>query len=117
MSQAPTAGRTAELAAIRAAYDRSLDHGPVTVLVSGEAGIGKSRLVAAAVAELPGDPMVHSGYCLELGTGSAPYTPFVGIVHELEGTVPRMSGLLTGTPAGEPPLGRAALLGGPVLSS
>ncbi|MFC9689351.1 AAA family ATPase [Kribbella sp. NPDC056951] len=113
------AGRTAELSAVRTAYDRATDRGPVTVLISGEAGIGKSLLTASAVADLPGGPTVLTGNCLELGTGSAPYTPFISIVRELETLLgpesaqPGLSGLLTGAgPRTEDQFGRVALLAG-----
>lgn len=76
-------GRVAERAALRSAYDRARTGRSVTVLVSGEAGIGKSRLVAAGVAEFPGDPLVLTGGCLELGTDGAPYVPFVAILRDL----------------------------------
>ncbi|MEW9555477.1 helix-turn-helix transcriptional regulator [Nonomuraea sp. NPDC050783] len=76
-------GREEEAAALRAAYERARSGRPVTVLVSGEAGIGKSRLVSTAVRALPGDPLVVSGGCLELGAEGAPYVPFVAVLREL----------------------------------
>ncbi|WP_157979856.1 helix-turn-helix transcriptional regulator [Kribbella monticola] len=77
-------GRTIELAAITAAYERCRSGEAVTVLVSGEAGIGKSRLVTAVLSELAeSQPLVLTGGCLELGADSAPYVPFVGILRDL----------------------------------
>ncbi|MEU4821298.1 AAA family ATPase [Actinomadura sp. NPDC023710] len=76
-------GRNDEIAALRAAYDGARAGTPGTVLVSGEAGIGKSRLVATAVGELPGDPLVLSGGCLELGSEGTPYVPFVAVLRDL----------------------------------
>ncbi|GLY77874.1 helix-turn-helix transcriptional regulator [Actinoallomurus iriomotensis] len=76
-------GRASESAAVRAAYERALARRPVTVLVSGEAGIGKSRLVATVAGTLPGEPLVLSGGCLELGAEGAPYVPFVAILRDL----------------------------------
>ncbi|HEY3503724.1 MAG TPA: AAA family ATPase [Actinocatenispora sp.] len=108
-------GRDAELAAVRAAYRRCRRGEPVTVLVSGEAGIGKSRLVATATAGLPGDPLVLSGGCLELGAEGAPYVPFVAILRQLvralgrarvDALLPLDSSALAGwLPGGEPPPG------------
>ncbi|WP_433605757.1 helix-turn-helix transcriptional regulator [Dactylosporangium sp. CA-139114] len=72
-------GRAAETAVLRSAYERA----PATVLVTGEAGIGKSRLVGDAVRDLPGDPLVLAGACLELGAEGAPYVPFVAVVRDL----------------------------------
>ncbi|MDX6262967.1 MAG: hypothetical protein QOH84_4655 [Kribbellaceae bacterium] len=76
-------GRSAEYAALVAAYERVRQGEAVTVLVSGEAGIGKSRLVSTVTAELPGDPLVLTGGCLELGADSAPYVPFVAVLRDL----------------------------------
>jgi DNA-binding CsgD family transcriptional regulator/tetratricopeptide (TPR) repeat protein len=76
-------GRDDEIAVLRGAYERARAGHPRTVLVAGEAGIGKSRLVAAAVRELPDDPPVLSGGCLELGAEGAPYVPFVAVLRDL----------------------------------
>ncbi|TDP94931.1 ATP-binding protein [Labedaea rhizosphaerae] len=76
-------GREAERAAITAAFDRARAGRAGTVLVRGEAGIGKSRLVSTVVAELAGEPLVLSGGCLEFGADGAPYVPFVAVVREL----------------------------------
>ncbi|MFB9197597.1 AAA family ATPase [Actinomadura verrucosospora] len=76
-------GRDDEIAVLRAAYERSRAGIPATLLVSGEAGIGKSRLVATAVGDLPGDPLVLSGGCLELGSEGTPYVPFVAVLRDL----------------------------------
>src|SRR5438034_2251766 len=76
-------GREAETAAMRLAYERARSGRPATVLVTGEAGIGKSRLVADALRDLPGEPLVLPGACLELGAEGAPYVPFVAIVRGL----------------------------------
>lgn len=76
-------GRSAEYAALAAAYERVRQGEAVTVLVSGEAGIGKSRLVTTVTADLPGDPLVLTGGCLELGADGAPYVPFVAILRDL----------------------------------
>ncbi|MEV4314289.1 AAA family ATPase [Actinocrispum sp. NPDC049592] len=77
--QGPWVGRADEVAAVRAAYSRA----PGVVLISGEAGIGKSRLVSTVTASLPGAPLVLSGGCLELGAEGAPYLPFVSVLRDL----------------------------------
>jgi DNA-binding CsgD family transcriptional regulator len=76
-------GRAREITALRQAYEQARLGRAVTMLVLGEAGIGKSRLVSSAVAEFPGDPTVLVGGCLELGADAAPYVPFVAIVRSL----------------------------------
>nr|WP_042197343.1 AAA family ATPase [Kibdelosporangium sp. MJ126-NF4]CEL22895.1 regulatory protein [Kibdelosporangium sp. MJ126-NF4]CTQ90035.1 regulatory protein [Kibdelosporangium sp. MJ126-NF4] len=74
-------GRGAELGVLRACYDRL----PEVVLVSGEAGIGKSRLVSAFTAELADGPRLLGGGCLELGAEGSPYVPFLPIMRDLTG--------------------------------
>ncbi|WP_433296254.1 ATP-binding protein [Actinoplanes sp. CA-030573] len=76
-------GRETETAALRSAYERVRSGRPATVLVTGEAGIGKSRLVADVLRDLPGEPLVLTGACLELGAEGAPYVPFVAVVRGL----------------------------------
>ena len=75
-------GRATEQETLLAAYERCRQGEAVTVLVSGEAGIGKSRLIAAMTAELK-HAMVLTGGCLELGADSAPYVPFVAVLRDL----------------------------------
>ncbi|MFF0264565.1 ATP-binding protein [Kribbella sp. NPDC004536] len=75
--------RRTELDALRGAYERACAGEPVTVLVSGEAGIGKSRLVSTAVAGCAGEPMVLTGGCLELGAEGTPWVPFLAILRNL----------------------------------
>src|ERR1700719_5150872 len=69
-------GRDAELARLRALlHDAAAGHA-VTGLVSGDAGIGKSRLVdeAMQIAERDGFTVL-CGQCAEIGD-SVPYLPF-----------------------------------------
>ncbi|GAA0909377.1 hypothetical protein GCM10009558_097650 [Virgisporangium aurantiacum] len=76
-------GRASELAALRSAYERARSGGPAAVLVSGEAGMGKSRLVTSAVHDLPGEPLVLVGGCLEFGAQGSPFVPFIAVVRDL----------------------------------
>src|SRR4051812_891966 len=45
-------GRADEVAALVDAYSRAVDGQPAVVLIGGEAGVGKSRLVAEATARM-----------------------------------------------------------------
>jgi DNA-binding CsgD family transcriptional regulator/tetratricopeptide (TPR) repeat protein len=74
-------GRDAELAAVAAAYARAKEAQPTALLVAGDAGIGKSRLVAEFRATAA-DALVLVGRCLDL-VPAAPYGPFVSILRSL----------------------------------
>jgi DNA-binding SARP family transcriptional activator len=66
----PLMGRTRELAYLQASFNRVASGGTTElVLVVGEAGIGKSRLVATFCALLPGETCVFRGRCLSYGDG------------------------------------------------
>src|SRR6201986_4210234 len=69
-------GRDAELARLRGLLQDAAAGRAVTGLVSGDAGIGKSRLVAEAmqIAERDGFTVL-CGQCAEIGD-SVPYLPF-----------------------------------------
>ena len=71
-------GRVAELAVLDAAFERVLAGRPSAVLIGGEAGVGKSRLVSefAARARAAGAARVLYGYCLELSADGLPFAPF-----------------------------------------
>jgi DNA-binding NarL/FixJ family response regulator len=69
-------GRDAELARLRALLGDAADGRAVTALVSGDAGVGKSRLVAEAMRIAADDGFtVLCGQCAEIGD-SVPYLPF-----------------------------------------
>lgn len=55
-----------------------------TIVIGGEAGIGKSRLVGVAI-EMAAErnDMALIGACLPTGSGSVPYAPFVEALREL----------------------------------
>jgi DNA-binding SARP family transcriptional activator/tetratricopeptide (TPR) repeat protein len=67
-ASAPLVGRSAELAGLRAAFDRVVETGrPQHVVLVGEAGIGKSRLIAGLVEGLPA--VVLQAACIPYGEG------------------------------------------------
>ena len=77
-------GRDEQMAALDAAFASVRQGGPSAVLLGGEAGVGKSRLVgefgrtaAAAGAR------VLTGGCLELGTDGLPFAPFTAVLRDL----------------------------------
>jgi len=84
-------GRGEELSALVAALDTAIEHGPAVALVAGEAGIGKSRLVAEFARSLGSGVRVVEGACAELGCDGLPYAPFVTVLRRLirvEGVLP-----------------------------
>ena len=71
-------GRSEELDRLQAVLEGAVA-GPVgTVLVGGEAGVGKTRLLREFSARATADGMrVLVGGCVDLGDGARPYDPFV----------------------------------------
>ena len=77
-------GRTDQLATLDAALAEAGHGGPATVLIGGEAGIGKSRLVSEFADRARGaGARVLTGGCLELGTDGLPFAPFTSVLREL----------------------------------
>ncbi|MFI9508243.1 ATP-binding protein [Nocardia sp. NPDC052566] len=73
-------GRTSELSALLDASAAPRIH---AALVSGEAGIGKSRLVAEFVARLGAEALVVTGRCPEFGNEGVPFAPFIAVLRGL----------------------------------
>jgi DNA-binding CsgD family transcriptional regulator len=81
-------GRDEQMAALEAAFANARQGGPAAVLLGGEAGVGKSRLVSEfGQAASAAGARVLIGGCLELGTDGLPFAPFTsvlrGLVHEM----------------------------------
>ncbi|MDQ2848196.1 MAG: AAA family ATPase, partial [Actinomycetota bacterium] len=84
-------GRTAELAELRkvlgtesgagaadsAATNLRAGSGQQAVLLAGDAGVGKSRLLAELVSGAHGSHTVLIGHCLDFAESAPPYLPFV----------------------------------------
>jgi DNA-binding CsgD family transcriptional regulator len=72
------------MAALDAAFDSVRQGGPTAVLLGGEAGVGKSRLVAEfGQAVTAAGARVLTGGCLELGTDGLPFAPFTAVLRDL----------------------------------
>ena len=89
----PLAGRTRERELLRRAIAGAVRGEPCTVLVHGEAGVGKTRLVTAVTqhARTAGYAVLW-GRCLRFGGASSPYLPFISALqrwlaegHDVEG--------------------------------
>jgi DNA-binding CsgD family transcriptional regulator/tetratricopeptide (TPR) repeat protein len=66
-------GRDADLARLNERLDEVRAGAPFTVIIGGEAGIGKTRLIREFQAGLPGDVRLLAGQCVDLGSVAAPY--------------------------------------------
>jgi DNA-binding CsgD family transcriptional regulator/tetratricopeptide (TPR) repeat protein len=83
-------GRSEELGRLRDALAQAEGGGPTAVIVGGEAGIGKTRLISEFIATLGGDARVLQGACLPLTDGLQPLAPVLEMLRPL--------GELPGTP-------------------
>jgi predicted ATPase len=78
-------GRAEQLEALHAALAAARGGEAATVLVSGEAGIGKTRLLTEFAARTSaGGTRVLIGNCIELGEGELPHAPLAAILRQLE---------------------------------
>src|SRR5215472_13207121 len=77
-------GRAAEMAALEAALDTVRQGGPAALLIGGEAGVGKTRLIGefTASARRSGGQVLVGG-CLELGIDGLPFGPFTAMLRDL----------------------------------
>jgi hypothetical protein len=77
----PLVGRTDEIATLRSALAGARAGTPATVLIGGEAGVGKSRLISEfTVTEQDAGARVLTGGCLELGADGLPFAPFTAVL-------------------------------------
>ncbi|MGK5170830.1 helix-turn-helix transcriptional regulator [Geodermatophilus sp. CPCC 205761] len=120
----PLVGRDDELARLLASVDRAQEGRACAVLLAGDAGVGKTRLLDE-LAVRAGDRgfRVLTGHCVDLGDVGLPYLPFVDLVRPVAGEPltaagqPALAGLLSGrAPVAVPdaPAGEAADLGRPL---
>jgi predicted ATPase len=116
-------GRVEELELLEAARVRAANGEPAVVLVGGEAGVGKTRLVTELTGRYVSEgTRVLAGGCVPVGDGALPYAPIVealrvlasdlgvGAVRELVGpSWPELARLLPalGEPDRSAPSGQA----------
>ena len=84
MSSPALVGRADYLAELDAALDQARAGGPSALLIGGEAGIGKTRLITEfATAAAGTGTRVLTGGCLDLGADGLPFAPFAAMLREL----------------------------------
>jgi DNA-binding CsgD family transcriptional regulator len=72
------------MATLGAAFEAVLQGGPAALLVGGEAGVGKTRLVSEFAGEArAAGARVLAGGCLELGADGLPFGPFTAMLRDL----------------------------------
>jgi DNA-binding CsgD family transcriptional regulator len=77
-------GRAAEMATLEAALEAVRQGEPGAVLIGGEAGMGKTRLIGEFMASARAAGVrVLSGGCLELGADGLPFSPFTAMLRGL----------------------------------
>jgi predicted ATPase len=77
-------GRSGQLSALDAALAETGRGSPSAVMVGGEAGVGKSRLLIEFAERSRGTGVqVLIGGCLELGADGLPFAPFTSVLREL----------------------------------
>ncbi|MGX2994346.1 helix-turn-helix transcriptional regulator [Streptomyces sp. JNUCC 64] len=82
-------GRAAEMAALREALARAEEGEPQALLLGGEAGVGKTRLIEEfARAARDGGAVVAIGGCVEIGAEGLPFAPFSTALRVLRLRVP-----------------------------
>ncbi|MET9311053.1 AAA family ATPase [Kribbella sp. NPDC003505] len=77
------AGRQTELSLLAEAFDDAGQGSTRTVLVAGEAGVGKSRLIREFRDRLPSGTRFLTGACLDQSDAGLPYGPFRSMLREL----------------------------------
>ena len=95
--------RTNELDRLLSALQKVMSGQPRLTLVCGEAGVGKSRLLAEfAETARAADAIVTQGACCELAAGGLPYAPLVAALGGLVGCLDSTAREWLGEPARAP---------------
>ena len=96
----PFVARTEQLEQFRSALDRARAGEPGAILLSGDAGVGKTRLLSrmAEVAEAAGALVVIS-HCIDLGDVGLPYLPFTEALSHLRGSTDTVEKAIATRPA------------------
>lgn len=96
----PFVGRAEQLELFRTALSRARAGEPSAILLSGDAGVGKTRLLTrmAELARTEGALVVVS-HCVDLGDIGLPYLPFTDALGQLRGRSDGVDAAIGGRPA------------------
>jgi len=86
-------GREEELRALTDSYGLAVQSRPQAVVVAGEAGLGKTRLLREFLNGISGTARILSGQCVDLGPLATPYAPITAVLQDLAGET-GLAGLL-----------------------
>ncbi|MEU8851403.1 AAA family ATPase [Streptomyces sp. NPDC048564] len=82
----PLIGREGEFARLSTALERARDGEARAVLIAGDAGVGKTRVLDEVAGRAARDGMVVlTGHCVDLGDVGLPYLPFTEVLGVLAG--------------------------------
>ena len=81
IAPSPFVGRDEAYGVLRSRYALAESGAPQVVLVTGEAGIGKTRLVTEFAAGVDEASLVLATHCLELASAEMPLAPVQGLIH------------------------------------
>ncbi len=99
VTAAPLIGRDEELARLTGVLDRARAGAAGAVLIAGDAGVGKTRVLDEVAGRAAGSGMtVLTGHCVDLGDVGLPYLPFTEILGVLADDE-RFAGALAAHPA------------------
>ena len=87
-SDLPLFARDPELAALHGALDQARNGKPATFLISGDAGVGKSRLMQEFTTSAGDGVLTAAGHCLDTADSALPYLPFAEAVGALSRRCP-----------------------------
>lgn len=76
-------GRGRELRQLHEVFAETLDGLPRAVVVAGEAGIGKTRLLTEFQADVGASARLLFGQCVDLGSAGVPYAPIISVLRSL----------------------------------
>lgn len=76
-------GRGADLAVLRGVFAEVESGEPRGIVLGGEAGIGKTRLIEEFKKVVRPSALVISGQCVDLGQVAAPYAPITSVLRDL----------------------------------